>query len=111
MTVSKSIEYLNELRRAIKASHGVEALDWRIVPVTEMFNGKIAWTGEVVAFDVTGHAKAKQCFAWGVRRDDDKGWDVTAVLGIPPVTSPETAVKAAIAAHAKQAASRRPGTS
>lgn len=100
--MSKSIQYINELRRAVKAMHGVEAGAWRIVPITELFNNQVAWSGEVIVFEVTGHAKAKLCFAWGVRSDDDKGWDVTAVLGIPPVVTPELAVKAAIVAHAKQ---------
>lgn len=73
----------------------------KTVPVTEIFQGKVAWRGDVEVFTVS-HPKAKQCFAWGVRRDDDKGWDVTAVLGIPPVITPELAVKAAIVAYARQ---------
>jgi hypothetical protein len=99
--------YLSELRKAIKAVHGLDAAHIQTVPVKEVFRGEVAWQGEVEVFNVTGHAKAKQCFAWGVRRADDKGWDVTAVLGVPPVTSPELAVKAAIAAHARQASTPR----
>jgi hypothetical protein len=100
-------DYLSELRKAIKAVHGCDATHAATVPVKEVFRGEIAWQGDVEVFDVIGHAKAKQCFAWGVRRDDDKGWDVTAVLGVPPVVTPELAVKAAIAAHARQVAARR----
>jgi hypothetical protein len=99
--------YLSELRKAIKAVHGCDAAHVETVPVKEVFRGEIAWQGDVEVFAVTGHAKAKQCFAWGVRRDDDKGWDITAVLGIPPVVTPELAVKAAIVAHARQVESRR----
>lgn len=87
--------------------HGVETSWFRTVAVTEMFRGEVAWTGDVEIFDVTGHAKAKQCFAWGFLRDDGKSWDVTAVLGLPPVNSPQTAVKVAIAAHARKVAPPR----
>lgn len=61
-----------------------------------------AWHGmtRLRCLPFTGHPKAIECFAWGVRREDDKGWDVTAVLGIPPIVTPELAVKAAIAVHA-----------
>lgn len=96
-------DYLSELRKAIKAVHGCDASHVQSAPVKEIFRGETAWEGSVEVFNVSGHARAKQCFAWGVRREDDKGWDVTAVLAIPPVTTPELAVKAAIAAHARQA--------
>lgn len=94
-------DYAKELKYAIEATHGVVGLWIESVPVTEVFQGEIAWQGDVEVFSVTGHPKAKRCFAWGVRRDNDKGWDVTAVLGIPPVVTPELAVKAAIVAHAR----------
>jgi hypothetical protein len=95
-------DYKAELSRAIAHMHGAPAVWLATVPVREVFQGQTAWEGDVETFTLTGHPKASQCYAWGVRRDDDKGWDVTAVLAIPPVTSPETAVKAAIAAYAKQ---------
>ena len=95
-------DYHTELKRAIKEVHGVTASHFETVPVKEVFRGEVAWDGEVEVFNVADHPKARQCFAWGVRRDDGKGWDVTAVLAIPPVTTPQLAVKAAIAAHARQ---------
>lgn len=101
-------DYLTELKKAILATHGLAALHVESVPVKEVFQGQVAWEGDVEVFAVS-HNSAKDCFAWGVRRDDNKGWDVTAVLGIPPVTTPEKAVKAAIVAHARQVASQRPG--
>lgn len=94
--------YLSELRKAIKAVHGCDAEHLATVHVKEVFRGETAWEGKVEVFTVSEHAKAKQCFAWGVRRDDDKGWDVTAVLAVPPITTPQTAVQAAIVAYAKQ---------
>ena len=93
-------DYFEELKKAIRATHGVEAAHVMTVPVKEVFQGKTAWEGAVEVFNVTGHPKAKRCYAWGHR--DGKAWEITAVLEIPPVVSPQTAVKAAIAAHAKQ---------
>ena len=104
-------DYRAELKKAILATHGVKASFLETVPVKEVFRGEVAWQGDVEVFAITGHPKAKQCFAWGVRTDDDKGWDVTAVLGIPPVITPELAVKAAIVAHARQATPPRSGKS
>ncbi|HTQ30358.1 MAG TPA: hypothetical protein VMI53_04035 [Opitutaceae bacterium] len=71
------------------------------VHVREVFQGQIAWDGEVEVFHLIGHAKAKRCYAWGHPADDNKGWEFTTVLEIPPVVSPQTAVKVAIAAKAK----------
>lgn len=103
--------YIAELVKAIRATHNAEAMHEGGRPVREMFRDQVAWEGIVESFALLGHPKAQRCYAWGVRRDDDKGWDVTAVLGIPPIVTPELAVKAAIVAHAKQVASQRPGKS
>jgi len=93
-------DYRAELKRATEAMHGGSALWLETVPVKEVFRGETAWEGDVEVFVLSGHPKAKHCYAWGVRRDDDKVWEITAVLGIPPVVTPELAVKAAIVAHA-----------
>lgn len=103
--------YHEELKRAIQGMHGGSALWLESVPVKEVFRGETAWEGTVEVFTLSGHANANKCFAWGVRRDDDKGWDVTAVLAVPPVVTPQNAVKAAIAAYARQASPRLSGNS
>lgn len=103
--VSKSKIYIDELRRVIKAVHGVEAVWFRTRFVAE--KDENVEMCDVEVFDVTGHAKAQQCFAWGVLRDDNKEWDVTTVLGVPPVVTPELAVKTAMAVHARQAKTPR----
>lgn len=100
-------DYLAELKRSIRQIHGAEASHVESVPVKEVFQGQTAWEGMVEVFAIKGHAKARQCYAWGFRRDDDKGWEVTAVLAVPPITTPQIAVKAAIAAHAKQGSRQR----
>ena len=55
------------------------------------------WAGEVEVFEIHGHAKAKRCYAWTHKQgDSDKERRYVAVLDIPPVDSPRTAVQAAI---------------
>ena len=93
--------YLDEVRYAIKQLHGCESKHVQTVPVTELFQGKIVWDGEVEVFDLMGHAKAKKAYAWGYPNLKG-GLEVVAVLEIPPVESPQTAVRAAIAAQAKK---------
>ena len=85
---------------AIKAVHGCDAEHAETVPIKEIFRGQTAWEGNVEVFNVTGHAKAKRCYAWGYRERGE--WEITAVLELPPVISPETAVKVAIAASARK---------
>jgi hypothetical protein len=92
-------DYIQQLKKAILATHGCSARHFTSVPVTERFRGKIAWEGEVEVFDLIGHPRAGTCYAWAYQ--DGKTWHTTAVLGIPPVDSAETAVKVAIAAKAK----------
>ena len=68
-------------------------------PVIELFKGQVAWDGVVEIFDLTGHSKAKRCYAWSYLENDEPQY--TTVLEIPPVNSAETAVKVAIAAKAR----------
>ncbi len=95
--------YTDELKHAIAQTHGSDAIWTGSIPVKEVLQGETAWEGVVETFFLTNHPKAKRCYAWGVRRDHDKGWDVTAVLCIPPIYSAQDAVKAAIIAQAPQA--------
>jgi hypothetical protein len=45
------------------------------------------------------HPKAKRCYAWSF--EDGKQTRSVTVLELPPIDSPETAVKVAIAAKAR----------
>jgi hypothetical protein len=89
----------NEFRAAIKATHGCDSRHVESVLVHEIFRGETAWEGIVEIFDLTGHLKAKRCYAWRYREGEE--WFYVAVLEIPPVDSAETAVKIAIAAKAR----------
>lgn len=95
-------EYLDRLQVAIQQLHKCGAVWKYTAPVHELFRGKTVWRGEVEVFDLTGHPKAKRCYAWSHREGpDDQGERSVAVLEIPPVKDPQTAVQAAIVAESK----------
>ena len=72
----------------------------RSEPVIDLFRGEVAWDGVVETFDIEGHPKAKRCYAWSFLRDGEPKY--TTVLEIPPVDSPESAVKVAIASKTRK---------
>ena len=96
-------DYIAQLQVAVSQLHDCGALWRETVAVHEVFQGKTAWQGNVEVFDLNGHPKAKRAYAWshldGLK---DERTNYVAVLEIPPVTSPETAVKAAIVAASKE---------
>jgi hypothetical protein len=98
-----SADYLKELTRAVEVSHGCKASHVETVQIREVFRGSVIWDGEVEVFELIGHAKAKRCYAWGYPEEGGKDGQIEAVtvLGLLPVTSPLTAVRAAIASKAK----------
>jgi hypothetical protein len=96
-------DYIQELEAAILNVHGASATHVETVPVTEEFQGETVWQGEVEVFDIRGHPKAKRCYGWGYSTDEDQGRKYVAVLELPPVTSPQTAVKAAVVSEIKNA--------
>lgn len=91
------MSYLQELREAIRLTHGAEATHVESVPVKETFQGETVWEGVVEVFDLAGHVTATRVYAWTHNTDDPKKPKRhVAVLHIPPVVSPQTAVRAAI---------------
>jgi hypothetical protein len=90
--------YLEQVQEAVEKMHGLKTKYLKTVPVIEMFKGKVAWEGEVEVFQVKKHPKIKRCYAWGY--DAGGKLEIVAVLGLPPIDSPETAVKAVIASQA-----------
>jgi hypothetical protein len=90
---------ITKLKDAIRATHGCESLHVESVPIKEVFEGQTAWQGTVEVFDLIGHPEAKRAYAWSYR-DGDKTQSI-AVLKIPPVDSPQSAVKVAIASKAR----------
>lgn len=89
-------ERIEKLRDAVQVMHRCKAEYAESVPVREMFGQRVAWEGVVDVFDITGHPKAKRCYAWSYQGDD--GDQFVTVLEIPPVDSPNAAVRVSIAA-------------
>jgi hypothetical protein len=91
------VNYIQELQDVIRHLHGGEATHLESVPVTEKFRGKTIWDGVVEVFELKGHPQTNRVYAWAHETDDPQGkrQHVT-VLHSHPVTSPQTAVRAAI---------------
>jgi hypothetical protein len=108
--LAKRMDYIAELKKAIRNLHGCESEYIESVPVTENFQGETLWTGDVEVFTIRGHPKAKRVYAWGhATGKNDQAKRYVAVLELPPVESPETAVKVAVAAEIKNARKKAKG--
>src|SRR2546429_5698988 len=94
-----SPKQITELKDAIRATHGCESLHVESVPVKEVFEGQTAWEGTVEVFYLVGHPKAKRAYAWTY--SDGNQNKTIAVLEIPPVDSPQSAVKVGVASKAR----------
>lgn len=83
--------------------HNCSAIWRESVAVREVFQGKTLWDGEVEVFDLTGHPKAKRVYGWSHKEGgDSKKERFVAVLEVPPVNSPEVAVKMVIYTEAQR---------
>lgn len=101
--VANKQNYLARLQTAIQHLHNCGAIHRETVPVHEVFKGQTVWKGEVEVFDLTNHPKAQRAYGWSHQEGaSGKGERFVAVLEIPPVTSPETAVKASIVADSRK---------
>ena len=95
---------IERLQQAIRDLHGLESDFVRIEPVHETFQGKTVWEGDVKVFRVRGHPQAHYAYAW-TREDADGTKHHVAVLGVPPIDSPQKAVQAAVMAHIEKSRS------
>jgi hypothetical protein len=100
------VSHVDELRHVIDRPHGARAKHIESVPIKEVFRGETVWDGVVEVFGLTGHPKTDRIYAWIHETDEPDGpkRHVT-VLHIPPVVSPQTAVRAAIVQESKERAS------
>jgi hypothetical protein len=96
------VGYIARVQVAVSQLHNCGAMWRETVPVQEVFQGRTIWQGEVEVFDLNGHPKAKRAYGWSHKSGkDDSDERFVTVLEISPVTSPESAVKVAIAAEVK----------
>ena len=93
-------DYITQLQNAIRQIHHCESTYVESVTVSENFLFLQKGTpdeSEVAVFELSGNPQAKRAYAWSCRSGNNARCIV--VLEIPPVTSPRTAVEAAIAAQ------------
>ena len=94
-------DYLARLQNAIRRLSGCESKYLETVAVSQpflSFRHNTIWQGDVVVFEVYGHPKAQRAYVWSSTADNEEA-EYVVVLELPPVSSPQTAVQAAIAAR------------
>jgi hypothetical protein len=100
-------DYIAEIQAVFLKLHGCDATYIETVPVVEEFQGKTVWEGDVEVFDIRGHPKAIRGYGWGYTTTDAGGRRYFTVLELPPVDSPQTAVRAAIASEIQNAKKKK----
>ena len=93
-------DYIARLQKAILDLHGCESVHLSTTAIREFFQGQLVWDSEVETFAIKHHPQVSICYAWAYQGDDGKQ-SYAAVLKLPPVNSPQTAVKAALVAQVK----------
>lgn len=87
---------MNEFRAAIEDLHNCSASFQQAVLVKEEFEGRAVWEGTVYVFELIDHPQTDKCYAWSSPIEGSTKRKFYAVLHIPPVDSPEKAVRASI---------------
>lgn len=94
--------YIERLKQVIFHLHKAGSRHLESVPVEEVFQGQTVWRGVVEVFALVGHPEANRAYAWSHRAGrDDSDERFVVVLELLPVTSPQTAVKVAVASEIK----------
>mgnify|MGYP001568004494 CR=1 FL=1 len=88
----------DELRQAVERLHKCRATLCEVAPVVERFEGQTVWEGLVHVFDLTGQPTATTCYAWSSPIEGSARRRFYAVLKVPPIASPDDAVRASIVA-------------
>ena len=93
--------YISRLQNAIRRLHRCESKYVESVTVSGSFlffpDSSNFEKSEVAVFDLPGNPQAKRAYAWSYRAGNNVRCVV--VLEIPPVSSPQTALEAAVAAQ------------
>lgn len=93
---------IDELTQAVERQHGGTATPLQTVHVKEAFRGQTIWEGDVQVFQISDHPKTNRAYAWSALVKGTTKRRIYAVLRIPPVDSPQAAVRAAIAADSRK---------
>ncbi|MGO9613529.1 MAG: hypothetical protein ACLPX5_10890 [Dissulfurispiraceae bacterium] len=87
---------IDDLRNAVERLHNCKASFIENVAVIEKFGVETVWKGLVYIFKTEGHSQADKCYAWSSPIEGSTKRRYYAVLHIPPIDSPEKAVRASI---------------
>ena len=93
-------ERIDNLKNAVEKACGCKVRHARSSAVIEGFEGEHIWDGVVEVFDLEGHSRAKQCYAFLFAEDGHSV--IKTVLGVPPVKSELDALRIAIAGRARK---------
>lgn len=86
----------HDLKTAVEHLHNCIASFIEDVVVVEKFGDKTVWQGTVSVFNIKGHPQATKAYAWSSPIEESTKRRYYAVLHVPPVDSPEKAVRASI---------------
>jgi hypothetical protein len=101
---------IQDLSKAILESHGVGSIHMSSIPVRQKYGQGQVWDGVVEVFMLTNHSKAKTAYAWThAPGGNDGSIKHITILHLPPVDSPQTAVRAAYDSQVFSAAYHRQG--
>lgn len=92
-------QYIERLQQVIFYLHRAGSTWVETVPVHEVFRGKTLWKGDVEVFVLTGHPKAKRCYAWTYGEPEE----FITILELPPVTDAKSAVKVGVSYQIRKA--------
>lgn len=89
-------ENIQQLKETVERMHNCKATFVETVNVAEAFQGNAVWEGIVHVFDITGNPISTRCYAWSSPIEGNTKRRYYAVLKVPPIDSPEKAVRASI---------------
>jgi hypothetical protein len=91
-----------DLKTAAERLHECKASFIEDAVVVEKFGDKTVWSDTVSVYELKGHPKATRAYAWSSPIEGSTKRRYYAVLHIPPIDSPEKAVRASIVADSKR---------
>jgi hypothetical protein len=92
----------DKIRWAVEKAAECEARHMESIPIIETFRGQIVWEGVVEAFVLLGNPKISNAYGWAVDGAKDQEAQYVAVLGLPPVDSALSAVRAWLVTEARK---------
>jgi hypothetical protein len=93
-------ERIEKLKHAVEKACRCKAIHARSSTVIEGIEGEHVWDGLVEVFDLEGHFRAKQCYAFLFAEDGHSV--IKTVLGVQSIKSELDAVRMAIASKARE---------